>query len=66
MKKNPIKGKTEKELKDLLDDTSKKLVAFKHAAVSGRAKNVKEGRELRKDVARILTELNNPFNASAK
>jgi ribosomal protein L29 len=58
MKKNTIKGKTVKDLKEMLDDKTKKLNDFKQSVVMGRTKNVKEGRELRKEIARILTSLN--------
>ncbi len=58
MKKKSLKGTDHKELKTMLDDKSKKLVDFKSSVTSGKNKNVKEGRGLRKDIARILTELN--------
>ena len=58
MKKNTFKGRDNKELKDILQDKSNKLQEFKQAVIVGRTKNVKEGREIRKDIARILTELN--------
>jgi len=42
----------------MLDEKSKKLRDFKFDMTAGKNKNVKEGREIRKDIARILTELN--------
>lgn len=59
MKKKTFKGKDSKELKGLLIDKSKRLSEFRTEVVSGKTKNVKEGRGIRKDIARILTELNN-------
>lgn len=58
MKKTTLKGKDHKELKEMLTDKSKRLSEFKVEVATGKTKNVKEGRGLRKDVARILTELN--------
>lgn len=58
MKKTSFKGVDHKELKQTLDEKSKKLADFKFGITAGKNKNVKEGRELRKDIARILTELN--------
>jgi ribosomal protein L29 len=55
---NTFKGKDTKELKEALAEKSKRLSEFKVEVTMGKTKNVKEGRELRKDVARILTELN--------
>jgi|Laugresbdmm110sn_1035088.scaffolds.fasta_scaffold43293_2 ribosomal protein L29 len=58
MKKKTFKGTDHKELKTMLDEKSKKLRDFKFDMTAGKNKNVKEGREIRKDIARILTELN--------
>jgi len=58
MKKTSFKGTDHKELKKILDEKSKKLGEFRFDITAGKNKNVKEGRELRKDIARILTELN--------
>lgn len=58
MKKNTFKGKDHKELKDLLNDKSKRLSEFRAEVGTGKTKNVKEGCVIRKDIARILTELN--------
>lgn len=52
------KGKNEKDLKKALDDKRVALKDF-HFNLSGtKIRNVKEGRAIRKDVARILTEMN--------
>ena len=58
MKKKSLKGTDPKELKEMLEDKNKKLRNFKFEITAGKNKNVKEGREIRKDIARILTELN--------
>ena len=58
MKKKSLKGTDHKELKAMLDDKSKLLAEFRSGINVGKNKNVKEGRGLRKDIARILTELN--------
>jgi len=60
MKKKSLKGTDVAELKTMLDEKSKKLRDFRFEIVGGKNKNVKEGRGLRKDIARILTELNQP------
>jgi ribosomal protein L29 len=57
-KATSLKGKDHKDLKEMLTDKSKRLSEFKAEVTSGKIKNVKEGREIRKDIARILTELN--------
>lgn len=51
-------------VKDSVEDLQKRLTGlredlrkFRFAATGARAKNVREGRNLRKEIARILTEL---------
>lgn len=56
--KNITKGKNEKELGDILKEKRNALSEFSGSVVQGKVKNVKEGRALRKDIARILTALN--------
>jgi len=58
MKKVTIKGKDQKELKELLSTKKAKLADFRFNISTGKIKNVKEGRGLRKEIAQILTELN--------
>ncbi len=57
MKVSEIKEKNEKELKKLLSEKRKKFQEVKFNLSSGRVKNTKEARNLRKDIARILTIL---------
>ncbi|MBI1998788.1 MAG: 50S ribosomal protein L29 [Parcubacteria group bacterium] len=56
MKAKEIKNKQEDELKKLLLEKQKALRLFRFGVAGSKAKNVKEGRNLRKDIARILTE----------
>ena len=50
--------KTEKELKALLTEKKEALRVFRFAMSGGKTKNLKEGQNLKKDIARILTVLN--------
>jgi len=49
-------NKTEAELQDLLKQKHSLLEKFRGGVFAGREKNVREGRSIRKDIARILTE----------
>jgi ribosomal protein L29 len=53
-----FKTKTAEELNRLVADNRQKLQTFRFAMTGGKTKNVKEGRNLRKEIARILTEMN--------
>ena len=48
--------KDKKELTKLLADKRDALRAFRFAMSGGKTKNVREGRALRKDIARLLTK----------
>lgn len=52
-----FKAKTAEELTRLVAENRQKLQAFRFAMAGSKQKNVKEGRTLRKDIARLLTEL---------
>lgn len=54
-----LKNKSKDELEKLLADSYKKLEELKFNLASGKVKNVKAVRDLKKDIARILTLLNN-------
>jgi ribosomal protein L29 len=56
--KDITKGKTVKELQGLLKDKRDALREFSQNVFQGKTKNVKEGRSIRKDIARILTTIN--------
>lgn len=61
-----FKGKTEKDLKKVLFEKRDALRGFKFSTSGAKAKNVKEGKNLKKDIARILTELNSAKKAEIK
>lgn len=50
--------KSEKDLRKLLDEKRESLRKFRFSNAGSRVRNVREGRTDRKDIARILTELN--------
>lgn len=53
-----IAKKNEKDLPKELALKQKALREFRFNIAGSRTKNIKEGRTLRKDIARILTEMN--------
>lgn len=57
MKKIDFKTKSEVELKKALGEKRDSLAKFKFGISGSRTKNVKEGRNTRRDIARILTSL---------
>lgn len=58
MKIKELRQKSNDELFKLLQDKKSQAVQFKINIASGNVKNVKELRETKKDIARILTLLN--------
>jgi ribosomal protein L29 len=50
--------KTEKELANMLKEKREALRVFSFALSGGKVKNVKEGNNLKKEIARILTAIN--------
>ncbi|HBV00963.1 MAG TPA: 50S ribosomal protein L29 [Candidatus Taylorbacteria bacterium] len=52
-----FKTKTVEELTRLVSENRQKLQAFRFAMAGSKQKNVKEGKGLRKEIARMLTEL---------
>lgn len=58
MKSKELISKTKDELTRALEDKRKRVEEVRFKAVSGGLKNVKELREDKKDIARILTALN--------
>lgn len=54
---NEFKGKNKKDLIKTLSEKKADLQKFRFGSSGGRTKNVKEGYNLRKDIARIMTEL---------
>lgn len=57
-----LQNKTEEELSRLVVESRVKLQEFRFAMAGSKKKNVKEGRALRKDIARVLTELRKKKN----
>ncbi len=58
MKTEDIRNKEEKELRDILKTKREKLQEMSQQLSSGRVKNIKSLRKTKKDIARILTILN--------
>jgi large subunit ribosomal protein L29 len=58
MKISEVKQKSKKELQSLLSTRREKLRSLKFDLSSGKVKNVKEIRGIKKDIARILTVMN--------
>lgn len=58
MKAKELRQKSEKELQKLLQELRERLRKLRFDLVSGKVKNVREIRQTRKDIARILTILN--------
>lgn len=58
MKSNDIKNKDAATLATLLSQKREALRAFRFGSAGSKTRNVKEGSNLKKDIARILTELN--------
>ena len=56
-------NKTPADLNKILADKREALRVFRFGNSSSKSKNVKEGRTIRKDIARILTALNAPAKA---
>lgn len=57
MAKEIYKNKQEKELIEILKDKRNSLRDFRFKISKGKVKNVKEGRNLKRDIAKILTAL---------
>lgn len=58
MKNKELRLKNEEELKILLGESQKKLRDLRFTLKAGKIKNTKEIKLLKKDIARILTILN--------
>jgi ribosomal protein L29 len=53
-----LKDKTVETLQAELAEKRAALQSFRFGGAGSRSRNVREGRNLRKDIARLLTELN--------
>jgi ribosomal protein L29 len=58
MAKKTLKANTPDELNKIVADKREELRALRFSVAGSKNRNVKLGRELRKDIARALTELN--------
>jgi len=56
--KDNYKNKKEKELQQMLLEKRNELRNFRFKITKGKTKNVKVGRELKREMARILTKIN--------
>ena len=56
-KKRMLKQNNAKELEKLLETEREKLRSFRFRISQGKIKQVKEGKEIRRTIARILTRL---------
>jgi len=59
MKTSELKQKTEKELRQILQEKKERFSQLEFDLASGKVKNVREIRAIKKDIARILTILQN-------
>lgn len=59
-----IKNKPIKDLMKLIHEKQESLKDFRFGSAGAKVKNVKEGRNLRKDIARIMTEITSQFHDS--
>lgn len=57
MKIKELRQKTEKELRELLDENRRKLGQLRFELASKKIKNPRQIKELSKDIARVLTIL---------
>ena len=55
MKVNELRKKTKMEIQKILQDDREKLRQLRFDLASGKVKNVREIRKIKKDIARILT-----------
>lgn len=58
MKSSELKNKDKKTLGGMLTEKREALRAFRFGSAGSKTRNVKEGFGLKKDIARILTEIN--------
>lgn len=62
MKKIALTGKTDADLRELLKEKREHIRSLRFGIAGSKTRNVKEGRTTKKDVARILTELQKRAN----
>lgn len=57
MKANELRQRTKEELQKFLSEEREKLRQLRFDLASGKVKNIREIRKIKKDIARILTVL---------
>lgn len=62
MKTKELRQKSDEELQKLLEDFKSKAVELKFNVSAGRVKNVQEMHQVKKDIARIYTLMNQKEN----
>jgi len=62
MKVKELRQKSEKELHKILDESREKLRQLNFDLASGKVKNVREIRKIKRDIARMLTIINNKIS----
>jgi ribosomal protein L29 len=55
MKFKDIKNKTREDLNKLLKEKKESLRVFRFGGAGAKSKNVKEGKNIKKDIAKIMT-----------
>lgn len=65
MKNKEITNKTSSDLSKMLADKQEALRVFRFGGAGAKTKNVREGRAIRKDIARIMTILNQKHGETA-
>jgi len=58
MKTNELRTKTDSELKKLLQDSRERIRQLRFDLASGKVKNIREIRKVKKIIAQVLTLLN--------
>ncbi len=53
-----LKKKSNTELEKMLADSREQLRKFRFSMSGAKTRNVKEGRDLKREIAQVLTELN--------
>lgn len=61
-----LKEKNEKDLKNILQEKREALRSFRFGIAGSKVRNVKEGKNVKKDIARILTELSSRNKQNVK
>lgn len=62
MKRKEIKGKSSDELSKILSEKRASLSSFRLGQSGSKSKNIREGRVLKRTIARILTEMRAQIN----